>query len=222
MAMSRPATRPAPIIPDHELLERIGRGSYGEVWLARNRTTHTLRAVKVVFRDEFEDERPYRREFDGLLKFEPISRSHPSQLAIPHSAFRAPSFYAPHTLRSELKSRGRLPVSEVIELGRALTTALGHLHAQGLVHRDIKPSNVVYVGGVPKLADIGLVTDASDTCSIVGTEDLSRPRAQARRRLICTRWARCCMRRRRVGTGGTIHRCRWNCGKRLRRVGGSN
>ena len=72
------------LVPDHDLIERIGRGGYGEVWLARNRTTRTLRAVKIVFRDEFEDERPYQREFEGLLKFEPISRSHPSQLAILH------------------------------------------------------------------------------------------------------------------------------------------
>src|SRR5260370_1281068 len=71
-------------VADHKLIEPSGGGGYGEVWLARNRTTNTLRAVKIVFRDEFEDERPYQREFEGLLKFEPISRSHPSQLAILH------------------------------------------------------------------------------------------------------------------------------------------
>ena len=31
-----PALRPPPVIPDYDLLQRIGRGSYGEVWLARN------------------------------------------------------------------------------------------------------------------------------------------------------------------------------------------
>jgi hypothetical protein len=38
-----------PIIPDHELLRLIGRGSYGEVWLARN-IMGTQRAVKIVYR----------------------------------------------------------------------------------------------------------------------------------------------------------------------------
>jgi hypothetical protein len=64
--MSRSESRSAPSIADHELIARIGRGSYGEVWPARNRTTNTLRAVKVVFRDELEDERPYRRERSKL------------------------------------------------------------------------------------------------------------------------------------------------------------
>src|SRR5262249_27074573 len=81
---SGPPERQPPPIPDHQILKRIGRGGYGEVWLARNCSTNTLRAVKIVFRHEFDDERPYQREFEGLLKFEPVSRSHLSQLAILH------------------------------------------------------------------------------------------------------------------------------------------
>src|SRR5207237_3827992 len=52
----------------------------------------------------------------------------------------------------------------------ALTTALKHLHSAGLIHRDIKPSNVIFVNGLPKLADIGLVAAAGEECSFVGTE----------------------------------------------------
>jgi serine/threonine protein kinase len=62
-------------IPDHELLGLIGRGAYGEVWLARN-AIGTLRAVKIVHRESFGRVEHFEREFKGLLKFEPLSRSH--------------------------------------------------------------------------------------------------------------------------------------------------
>ena len=75
--------RAPPYIPDYTLIRQIGKGSYGEVWLARN-ATGSYRAVKVVFRATFEADKPYEREFNGIKEFEPISRSHPSQVDILH------------------------------------------------------------------------------------------------------------------------------------------
>src|SRR5438045_9587745 len=72
-----------PRIPDHQLLRCIGRGSYGEVWLARS-VLGEYRAVKVVYRKNFEHERPYEREFQGIQKFEPISRTDESQVDVLH------------------------------------------------------------------------------------------------------------------------------------------
>lgn len=64
----------SPVIPDHTLLRPIGRGAYGEVWLARN-IMGTLRAVKVIWRQQFESGRPFEREFAGIQRYEPVSRS---------------------------------------------------------------------------------------------------------------------------------------------------
>src|SRR5215831_18734029 len=75
--------RPSPIVPDHTLVRRIGEGSYGEVWFATNKLG-TPRAVKIVYRSTFEDSRPFEREFTGIQKFEPISRSHESLVQILH------------------------------------------------------------------------------------------------------------------------------------------
>jgi hypothetical protein len=181
-------------VPDHTLIRRIGRGSYGEVWLARN-VMGAWRAVKFVHRRDFEDDRPFERELAGIQRFEPISRSHPSQLNILHVGRGSEGFYyvmeladdqgrgqeidegsyAPRTLRSELLQHGRLPFSQCLEIGVQLATALHHLHEHGLVHRDIKPSNIVFVNGIPKLADIGLVARAEATLSFVGTEGYLPP-----------------------------------------------
>jgi TolB-like protein len=236
--LSPPAFQPPPLIPDHELLRRIGGGSYGEVWLARN-VVGTLRAVKIVLRRNFDSDRPYEREYAGIQKFEPVSRTHegfvdilqigrndaagcfyyvmevaddagknpkpeirdPKEIRSPKpeaSATDAPGvrtsdvglpsdfglrnseFYSPHTLRSEIARRTRLPFDDCVALGLSLARALAHLHAAGLVHRDIKPSNIIFVGGVPKLADIGLVTDVGEARSYVGTEGFIPPEGPGR------------------------------------------
>jgi WD40 repeat protein len=62
-----------PVVPDHTLLRPIGHGAYGEVWLARN-VMGTYRAVKVIYRTDKGD-RAYEREFAGIQRYEPVSRS---------------------------------------------------------------------------------------------------------------------------------------------------
>jgi hypothetical protein len=84
--------RLAPAIADYELLRIIGRGAYGEVWLARN-LTGSFVALKIVRRDAFDHDRPFEREFEGIKRFEPISRSDPSQVAILHVGHGESFFY---------------------------------------------------------------------------------------------------------------------------------
>jgi eukaryotic-like serine/threonine-protein kinase len=74
MARRIPGIKPS--IPDHTVLEWIGGGSYGDVWLCRN-VLGQCRAVKVVHKERFDTEAPFTRAFNGLQTFEPISRSHP-------------------------------------------------------------------------------------------------------------------------------------------------
>jgi serine/threonine protein kinase/formylglycine-generating enzyme required for sulfatase activity len=186
-------TAQIPIIPDHELLRVIGRGAYGEIWLART-VTGAFRAVKVVYRSTFETERAFLREFEGMSAFEPISRAHAGfinilhvgrtadylyysmELADDHLAGRRidTGSYEPRTLKTDLARHKRLSADESIRLGLSLTQALEALHSRGLSHRDIKPSNIIFIEGVPKLADIGLVA-ASGQQSFVGTEGYVPP-----------------------------------------------
>lgn len=186
------------MIPDHEVLRRIGGGAYGEVWLARG-VTGALRAVKVVWRDDFEDERGFEREFEGILKFEPVSRDHPALMNILHVGRGSgeppfyycvmelgddvrngreinPIDYEPRTLRGDVRAAAGKPleVRTCIDVGLRLSEALEHLHEAGLAHRDVKPSNVIFVGGKAKLADIGLVA-ARGQRTFVGTEGFVPP-----------------------------------------------
>lgn len=187
-----------PRVADHGLLRRIGQGASGEVWLGRG-ITGAWRAVKVVRRDRFEHERTYEREFGGLRRYEPVSRGHEGCVDILQvgrdeaggffyyvmeladdaeggmPGVADPATYQPLTLAEALRRRGRLPIGEAAKLGAMVAEALGYLHGHGLVHRDIKPSNIVFVGGRPKLADIGLVTRFGEARSFVGTEGFIPP-----------------------------------------------
>jgi class 3 adenylate cyclase/tetratricopeptide (TPR) repeat protein len=191
-----PLAAAAPSIPDHTLVRRIGAGSYGEVWLARS-IAGSYRAVKIVKRSFFCDDRPFEREFRGLKRFEPISRTHPGFINILHigsnensgyfycimeiaddvksgQTIRAAT-YQPRTLGTDLARRGRLPLDECLEIGLNLASALADLHRHSLVHRDIKPSNIIFVRNAPKLADIGLVTAASEATTTLGTRGYIPP-----------------------------------------------
>src|SRR5207249_9915474 len=64
-----------PEVAERARLRCVGRGSYGEVGLASN-VMSTDRAGKIVYRLKFDDARPFQREYHGIQKFEPISRSH--------------------------------------------------------------------------------------------------------------------------------------------------
>src|SRR5207237_7428736 len=81
-----------PAIPDHTLLRPIGRGAYGEVWLARN-VMGTLRAVKIIWRRQFESDRPYEREFAGIQRYEPVSRSADGLVHVLHVGRNDPEGY---------------------------------------------------------------------------------------------------------------------------------
>lgn len=185
-----------PTIPEYELIRRIGRGGYGDVWLARG-LTGILRAIKVVWRERFSDGEPFEREFNGLKEFTAVSLAGPSQLALLHAGRNeaegffyyvmeladdaetgrtvTPDRYVPLTLKEVRVRRGRLPADEAIGFAIELAKGLACLHQHGLVHRDIKPSNVVIIHGKPKLADIGLVASRTSAASYVGTDGYVAP-----------------------------------------------
>ena len=191
--------RSCALIPDHDLLRCVGKGAYGEVWLARN-VIGTYHAVKIVHHCDFSNTETYAREFRGIQKYMPISLNHPGLIHILHVGRNDeggyyycimeagddeatgqsinPASYSPRNLAKDLRKGGKIPVDECVSMTLTLADALDFLHQQRLIHRDIKPSNIIFVNGVPKLADIGLVTDMGGKgreTSSVGTEGYMAP-----------------------------------------------
>lgn len=172
----------------------IGRGAYGEVWMART-LTGSFRAVKVVWRIDYDNEEAFEREFAGIRRYEPVSRRHPGLVDILQIGRNddegfyyyimeigddvefgreiQPETYRPRSFTATTKG-GRLPLDRCILYGSRLADALHHLHENDLIHRDVKPSNVIFVHGEPRLADMGLVA-LSGQRSFVGTEGFVPP-----------------------------------------------
>jgi len=128
----------SPRIADHDLIRQIGKGAFGEVWLARS-VTGVYRGIKIVHRKTFNDARPFDREFDGVRKFEPISRKHAGVVTILHVGRNdqlgyfyyimevaddmktgqriRPETYSPRTLSADLRQRGRFSTADCIPWG---------------------------------------------------------------------------------------------------------
>lgn len=188
--LSRDPHDTPPVVPDHEMLQPIGRGAFGSVWLARN-AMGRYRAVKIVHSDGSAQDSPFVRERSGIERFEPLSRNHEGFVDLLHVGFSPdqkffycvmeladdleagqnidPARYRPCTLGSLLARQRRLPVKRVMEIGLSLAEALDYLHENRFIHRDVKPSNVIFVEGRAKIADIGLVAEIGGSRSLVGT-----------------------------------------------------
>lgn len=202
-------------LAEYRLVRRIGRGAYGEVWLAWNALGGAC-AVKMVHRGDFEDERPYEREFEGIRRYEPTSRYHPNLVQVLHVGRNdelkffyyvmeladsedpgigpKDSAYVPRTLRGEVRRRGRLKAAECATIALGLAGALQHLHDNHLVHRDVKPSNIVFVRGVPRnWRTSDSWRDATTHVLMLARKGTSLPRVPARLRPMSLPWDGCCM-----------------------------
>ena len=70
---SDPGAHAPPADSDYEIGPADRPGGYGDVWLVRDRAGDYF-ACKVVYRESFENDRPYEREYEGIQKFEPVSQ----------------------------------------------------------------------------------------------------------------------------------------------------
>src|SRR4051812_5488523 len=65
-------------------------------------------------------------------------------------------------LDAVVRDAGRLDADRLVRLGRGLSSALGAIHAAGVVHRDLKPANVLMLDGDPVVIDFGIAHVADD------------------------------------------------------------
>ena len=157
------AGRALPEIPGYELLERLGEGGMGEVFLARQLSLDREVAVKLVRRELLAEEWFLERlEREARL----LARLRHPHLVTVHDFLRLPDGTAAVVMElvegGSLRDRLRaapdgLPLDEALTLIRQVAAALAAAHAEGVVHRDIKPENVLLdAAGQVRVTDFGM------------------------------------------------------------------
>ncbi|MFN9373532.1 MAG: protein kinase domain-containing protein [Planctomycetaceae bacterium] len=173
----------APAVPGYTLLQKIGEGGFGDVWIARNQLDGSPCAVKVLTRH-------VAAEVGSLQAYQSRGAEHTHLITIRHAGVaqgiyyyvmpladrldtpHSPAlgdYYVPFSLRHWLSYEGPVPAETLMDLLRQVLLGLRELHRQSLAHCDIKPDNLLRVGGVWKLADIGLASNQSGVGERRGT-----------------------------------------------------
>ncbi|MCH7872170.1 MAG: serine/threonine protein kinase, partial [Planctomycetes bacterium] len=180
----------ARLTTDYELIRTCGQGSFGVVWIVRDRAG-AYRAMKVVEFGRLVGDVIPKREIQALEHYCLNVPDHPNLAQIYHIGRNErwlyytmeladdlhtgrtvrknlPTNYEPMTLLDVLR-RGRLSVDTAVEIALRLLSGVSCLHRAGLVHRDVKPANIIFVNREVKLTDFSLVSVRQSQMSKAGT-----------------------------------------------------
>ena len=173
----------------YRLVELLGRGGMGEVYLADDLTLGRKVAIKFLLPDKTQDADARRR----LLREAQAAASldHPGICTVfemgetPDGRIFIVMQYVEGETLAKVLERGPMPVRDALTLCAHLAEALVAAHHHGVIHRDLKPANVMVTpSGRPKLLDLGIAKIVSHIGQ--GSDDSTWSNATAAGSLIGT------------------------------------
>jgi eukaryotic-like serine/threonine-protein kinase len=161
---AKPPTRFPRTVSHYQLLKEIGAGARGTVYLARDRRSDRLVAIKALrgYADQ-ESEQRFLREAECLSAV-----NHPNIVKVHkiihrrESAFIVMEYLSGRTLNRVIAKRG-LPLKTCYDYALQIARAIAAIHSASMIHRDLKPTNfVITKNGIIKLLDFGLAKVTSN------------------------------------------------------------
>ena len=153
--------RPGDTLYKYQLRRRIGRGSFGAVWLAIDQTVNDEYAIKILEPFTPIDERLREAQIGHLLDHPNVVRVHQADVvSLEEQQFvvLAMDYIEGGPVTNRANPWGFLTLHEVVQFGRDILRGLEYLHRNDLIHNDIKPENVL-IGPDSRgmLTDYGIV-----------------------------------------------------------------
>ena len=168
-------------VEDFDLIKFIGKGTFGKVYLVREKASDKLFAMKVLKKSQVVDSGQVehtKAERDILAR-----STHPFLIALRY-AFQSKNklylimeYLDGGELFTHLRKYRSLPEEWLRFYGAEIISAFSYLHSKGIAYRDLKPENVIMEGsGHIKLTDFGLAKELGEgTETLCGTPAYSAP-----------------------------------------------
>jgi TolB-like protein/tRNA A-37 threonylcarbamoyl transferase component Bud32 len=155
------------LIGHYRIIEKIGAGGMGEVYLAEDASLKRKVAIKFLSPHLCQDEEcraRFKREAQAIAQLD-----HPNIVTVHEvGEFQGRPFFAMYYVEGlslkEKIAQKELTVEEILGLARGICEGLQEAHKAGIIHRDIKPGNIlVQKDGKAKIVDFGLAAVAGAT-----------------------------------------------------------
>lgn len=170
--LSRPKGRPPCDIPGYDMDSLLGRGAYGEVWVATDQNTGRRVAIKIYHHRGALDESLIAAEVEKLV-FLSADRYVVQLLEVGWNS--EPPYYVMEylpngSLEDLLRRGGAMEVEDAIQKFKDVVIGLLHAHGKGIFHCDLKPANILLdQDGKARIADFGQSRLSNDQRPALGT-----------------------------------------------------
>src|SRR4051794_2682947 len=170
----------------YTLIDMLGQGGMGRVYLARDTRLNRRVALKILSPERVNNPRAiarFQREarVGAQLQHENLVRIY-DEGESGGKCYLVMEYIAGKTIGLMIAEGGPLPPSVAARLARQVALGLEHAQQKGLIHRDVNPYNIlVTCDGTAKLTDLGLAIDLADQAAVtrdgatVGTFDYISP-----------------------------------------------
>jgi TonB family protein len=168
-------------IGSYKLLTKIGKGGFGEVWLAEKRSELVTKkvAVKLPLEDQvnletIRQEAELWEQASGHANVLPIIDAD----IIDGQVLIVSEYAEGGSLHDKLRREGKLSIKQAVEMTIGILNGLEFLHNKRIIHRDIKPQNILLQGDTPRLADFGIsraMQTVAISSTIIGTDSYMSP-----------------------------------------------